>query len=48
MKWRAFPIEKGAHVFATGRLPIGVVDVKLCAIDAAWSGLKLVVRKELR
>jgi hypothetical protein len=24
------------------------VDVKLCAIDAVWSGLKLVVRKELR
>lgn len=29
-------------------LPIGLVDVKVCAIDATWSGLKLVVRKELR
>jgi hypothetical protein len=29
-------------------LPIGLVDVKVCAIDATWSGLKLVIRKELR
>jgi hypothetical protein len=28
--------------------PLGFVDVKVCAIDATWSGLKLVVRKELR
>ncbi|HEX3632389.1 MAG TPA: DUF3052 domain-containing protein, partial [Casimicrobiaceae bacterium] len=24
------------------------VDVKVCAVDEVWSGLKLVVRKELR
>lgn len=29
-------------------LPRGLVDVKVCAIDEVWSGLKLVVRKELR
>jgi hypothetical protein len=29
-------------------LPMGWVDVKVCAVDAVWSGLKLVVRKELR
>jgi hypothetical protein len=29
-------------------LPIGLVDIKVCAIDEVWSGLKLVVRKELR
>ncbi len=29
-------------------LPLGLVDVKVCAIDNTWSGLKLVVRKELR
>lgn len=29
-------------------LPIGLVDVKVAAIDATWSGLKLVIRKELR
>ena len=29
-------------------LPMGWVDVKVCAVDAVWSGLKLVVRKTLR
>ena len=29
-------------------LPLGFVDVKVCAVDAVRSGLKLVVRKTLR
>jgi len=29
-------------------LPRGLVDVKVCAIDETWSGLKLVIRRELR
>lgn len=29
-------------------LPLGLVDVKVCAIDEVWSGLKLVIRKENR
>lgn len=29
-------------------LPMGFVDVKVCAVTEVWSGLKLVVRKELR
>lgn len=29
-------------------LPLGLVDTKVCAIDEIWSGLKLVIRKELR
>jgi hypothetical protein len=29
-------------------LPMGLVDIKVCAIDDTWSGLKLVLRKELR
>jgi hypothetical protein len=29
-------------------LPTGLVDVKVAAIDETWSGLKLVVRRELR
>jgi hypothetical protein len=29
-------------------LPLGFVDVKVCAVDNTWSGLKLVVRKALR
>ena len=29
-------------------LPTGLVDVKVCAVDGIWSGLKLVIRKALR
>jgi hypothetical protein len=29
-------------------LPLGCVDVKVCAVDETWSGLKLVIRKALR
>lgn len=29
-------------------LPLGLVDVKICAVDDTWSGLKLVIRKENR
>ena len=29
-------------------LPMGLVDVKVCAVDATWSGLKLVVRRQNR
>jgi hypothetical protein len=29
-------------------LPLGLVDIKVCAVDEIWSGLKLVIRKELR
>ena len=29
-------------------LPMGLVDVKVCAVDETWSGLKLVIRKENR
>ena len=29
-------------------LPLGFVDIKVCAVSDIWSGLKLVVRKELR
>jgi hypothetical protein len=29
-------------------LPMGLVDIKVCAVDETWSGLKLVWRKELR
>lgn len=28
--------------------PLGLVDIKVCAVDAVWSGLKLVLRKEQR
>jgi hypothetical protein len=29
-------------------LPMGLVDIKVCAVDEVWSGLKLMIRKELR
>lgn len=29
-------------------LPLGFVDIKVCAVDENWSGLKLVIRKDLR
>jgi len=29
-------------------LPTGLVDVKVAAVDEIWSGLKLMIRKELR
>lgn len=35
-------------VIRTLALPLGFVDVKVCAVDEVWSGLKLVIRKELR
>jgi hypothetical protein len=29
-------------------LPMGLVDIKVCAVDDVWSGLKLVIRKDRR
>ena len=29
-------------------LPMGFVDIKVCAVDEIWSGLKLVIRNALR
>jgi hypothetical protein len=29
-------------------LPLGLVDIKVCAVDEIWSGLKLVIRRQLR
>jgi hypothetical protein len=29
-------------------LPLGLVDIKVCAVDEVWSGLKLTVRRERR
>ena len=29
-------------------LPMGLVDVKVCAVDQTWSGLKLMIRKDRR
>jgi len=29
-------------------LPMGLVDIKVCSVTDVWSGLKVVIRKELR
>lgn len=42
------PSEVGEETVRELALPLGFVDVKVCAVDAVWSGLKLVVRRELR
>jgi hypothetical protein len=42
------PTDITEDVIRTVALPMGFVDVKVCAVDDVWSGLKLVVRKELR
>jgi hypothetical protein len=42
------PTDVTEDVVREVALPTGLVDVKVCAIDATWSGLKLVIRKELR
>jgi hypothetical protein len=42
------PTDVTEDVIREECLPLGLVDVKVCAIDETWSGLKLVVRKELR
>ena len=36
------------HLVRDVALPIGLVDIKVCAVDEVWTGLKLVIRKELR
>ena len=42
------PTDVTESVIRDGALERGLVDVKVCAIDETWSGLKLVWRKELR
>lgn len=42
------PTDMTEDVVRAVVLPKGLVDVKVCAIDATWSGLKVVWRKELR
>jgi hypothetical protein len=42
------PSDVTEDVIRTVALPLGFVDVKVCAVDETWSGLKLVVRREQR
>ena len=42
------PTEITEDSIRDAALRMGLVDVKVCAVDEKWSGLKLVIRKELR
>jgi hypothetical protein len=42
------PTDITENIIREVALPLGFVDVKVCAVTDVWSGLKLVVRKELR
>jgi hypothetical protein len=42
------PTDMTEDVIREIALPAGLVDNKVCAIDAVWSGLRLVIRRELR
>jgi hypothetical protein len=42
------PTDITEDVIREVALPTGLVDVKVCAVDETWSGLKLMIRKELR
>ena len=53
--WIAWPRKAAGHVsdvtdngIRAAVLPLGLVDVKVAALDVDWSGLKIVWRKELR
>ena len=42
------PTDVTEDVVRSVALPLGLVDNKVCAIDATWSGLRLVIRREHR
>jgi hypothetical protein len=44
-KSAGIPTDVTEDVIRTVALPLGFVDVKVCAIDETWSGLKLMVRR---
>jgi len=42
------PTDLTEDTIRDAALPMGLVDIKVCAVDEIWSGLKLVLRKENR
>ena len=42
------PTDVTEDVIREIALPLGLVDVKVCAVDETWSALKLVIRKSER
>ena len=42
------PTDMTEDVIRDIALPLGLVDIKVCAVDDVWSGLKLMIRREKR
>jgi hypothetical protein len=42
------PTDITEDVIREVALPMGLVDVKVCAVDDIWSGLKLMIRRDRR
>ena len=42
------PTDLTDRVVRETALPLGLVDIKVCAVDATWSGLKFVIPKAQR
>ncbi len=42
------PTEITEDTVREAAFPLGLVDIKVCAVDEKWSGLKLVIRKANR
>lgn len=47
-KTSKLPTDLTEDTIRDAALPLGFVDIKVCAVTDIWSGLKLVIRKELR
>jgi hypothetical protein len=47
-KSSGMPTDITEDVIRAVALPLGFVDIKVCAVDDTWSGLKLMIRKENR
>ena len=47
-KASGMPTDVTEDVIREVALPTGLVDVKVCAIDATWSALKLMIRRDRR
>ncbi len=42
------PTDMSDNVIREVALPTGLVDNKVCAVDQTWTGVRLVIRRELR
>ncbi len=45
---KKLPTEITEDTVREAAFPMGIVDVKACAVDEKWSGVKLIIRRENR